>query len=106
MNRPDDTQIEIEVVYAAAERQKPVRLTVSAGTRVEAAIRVSGLLAEFPEIDIAVNAVGVWGKVVSLEHALREHDRVEIYRPLKVDPKQARVIRAQGTPPRSFRAKN
>lgn len=106
MNSADDIQIEIEVVYASAERQKSVRFMVPAGARVEAAIRASGLLAEFPEIDLAVNAVGVWGKVVPLEHALREHDRIEIYRPLKVDPKQARVIRAQGAPQRSFRAKN
>ena len=106
MKFADDAHIEVEVVYATAKRQKSVRLTVPAGTRVAAAIRASGLLAEFPEIDLTVNAVGVWGKVVPLEHALREHDRIEIYRPLKVDPKQARVIRAQRAPLRLSRARN
>jgi uncharacterized protein len=59
------------------------------------AIEQSGLLQEHPEIDLTTATVGVWGKKVSLSHKLQDHDRVEIYRPLRVDPKVARRERFQ-----------
>jgi putative ubiquitin-RnfH superfamily antitoxin RatB of RatAB toxin-antitoxin module len=59
------------------------------------AIRASGLLERFAEIDISSQAIGVWGRHCSLETRLREGDRVEVYRPLALDPKEARRQRAR-----------
>ncbi len=67
---------------------------------MEQAIRESGMLREFPEIDLARNAVGVFGERVALDSPLRDGDRVEIYRPLALDPKQARRRRALRRPRR------
>jgi hypothetical protein len=93
--------LEIEVVYALPQWQHAARVTLPAGARVIDALRASGLLDACPEIDLAVNAVGVWGKVVALDHVLRARDRVEIYRPLQADPKAARRERAQRQPVRA-----
>lgn len=95
MHSPTDTELNVEVVYALPEQQRVVRVSLPTGACVIDAIRASRLLSEFPEIDLAVNVVGVWGRVAGLEQSLRARDRVEIYRPLAVDPKQARVYRAQ-----------
>jgi uncharacterized protein len=91
MSRP----LDIEVVYALAQHQRVVRLALQEGACVVDAIRASGLLREFPEIDLARNTAGIWGKPVALDQVLRSRDRVEIYRPLLVDPKEARRVRAQ-----------
>jgi putative ubiquitin-RnfH superfamily antitoxin RatB of RatAB toxin-antitoxin module len=64
------------------------------GTTVEAAIIASGLLARFPDISLSTNAVGIFGKVCELSQVLKAGDRVEIYRPLVHDPKEARRQRA------------
>jgi hypothetical protein len=87
-------QIHIEVVYARSDRQKAVPLTLAEGTTVQQAIERSGLLAEFPEIDLAKNKLGVWNKLAKLDQALRDMDRIEIYRPLIADPKEVRKQRA------------
>jgi putative ubiquitin-RnfH superfamily antitoxin RatB of RatAB toxin-antitoxin module len=58
------------------------------------AIERSGLLAQCPEIDLAVFKVGIFGKVAKIDQVLEEGDRVEIYRPLIADPKEARKRRA------------
>lgn len=87
--------IEVEVTYAAPDRQVVRTLRLPRGSRVEAAIRASGLLEEFPDIDLAANPVGVFGERVKLDTELRDGERVEIYRPLLADPKQARRRRAQ-----------
>jgi len=87
--------IEVDVAYATSDRQVVRALRLPRGCRVEAAIRASGLLEEFPEIDLAVNRVGVFGEPVELETELRDGERVEIYRPLLADPKQARQRRAR-----------
>lgn len=58
--------------------------------RLEDALRASGVLERHPDIDLAVQRVGIWGRVQPLDALLRERDRVEIYRPLQVDPKEAR----------------
>jgi len=90
----DNPRLEVEVAYATPEEQIIVPLAVEPGTTVEAAIRRSGLLERFPEIDLAENKVGVFGKVATLGANLGEGDRVEIYRPLIADPKEARKRRA------------
>ncbi len=83
--------IQVTVVYSAAPRHvSEIQLTLADGSRVEAALRASGMLEAFPDLRLESAVVGVWGRKAALDQALRDHDRVEIYRPLKVDPKVAR----------------
>ena len=84
----------VEVAYAKPEEQAILVLEVAEGATAEAAIRESGILLRFPEIDLGQNKVGIFGKVCKLDHALRPGDRVEIYRPLIADPKEVRKARA------------
>ena len=94
--------IEVEVVYALAQTQTAVSLTVAPGTTVKEAIARSGIAAKHPEVDGDAVAVGIYGERVAVSTILRDHDRVEIYRPLIADPKQARRNRARarkGRPP-------
>lgn len=86
--------INVEVVYALAERQELVNVQLLEGTTLAAAIEASGLLQKYPQIDLAKNKVGVFGKLSKLDAALRDRDRVEIYRPLIADPKEVRKQRA------------
>jgi putative ubiquitin-RnfH superfamily antitoxin RatB of RatAB toxin-antitoxin module len=78
--------MQISVTYAEPSKQKWVTLDVPDETTAEDAIRLSGLLEEFPEINLEENKFGVFGKVVKAAQALREGDRVEIYRPITADP--------------------
>lgn len=87
-------RITVEVAYATPDEQLILPLTVEPGITVERAIRESGILERFPEIDLQTNKVGVFGKVAKLDAELTDHDRVEIYRPLIADPKEARKKRA------------
>lgn len=84
----------VEVVYATPSRQARYPLRVAPGATVDDAIRASGVLADFPEIDLARNRVGVFGRLARPGQPLRDGDRVEIYRPLTADPKAARRLRA------------
>lgn len=86
--------IKVEVAYARPDAQVIIPLDVRAGTTMEEAIRYSGIQERFPEIDLAVNKVGVFGKLGKLGAVLREGDRVEIYRALLADPKEVRKQRA------------
>lgn len=86
--------IHIEVVYAKPERQELVRLKLPQGSTIQQAVETSGLLARCPEIELAKAKVGIFGKLARLDTALREKDRVEIYRPLIADPKEVRKQRA------------
>ncbi len=86
--------MKVEVSYALPERQTVRALEVEPGVTVEEAIRASGILEEHPEIDLKENKVGIFGKVTRLDTVLRDGDRVEIYRPLIADPKEARRRRA------------
>lgn len=83
-------EFEVEVVYALPSEQALVALKVVPGTTVEEAIRRSGLLERFTEIDLAVNKVGIFGRLAPLSRELGAGDRVEIYRPLLADPKEVR----------------
>jgi len=87
--------ITIEVAYAAARSQTILRLRVKSGTTVGEAIKRSGMLEQFPEIDLGLNKVGIFGKLARTDTMLRDRDRVEIYRALIADPKEARRRRAQ-----------
>lgn len=86
--------LEVEVVYALPDRQVMKRLQVTKGTTAENAIVQSGILEIFPEIDLARNHYGIFGKLIKKETVLHHRDRVEIYRPLIIDPKDARRRRA------------
>ena len=81
-------QILIEVAYALPEEQVLLSLYVNEGTTLEQAIEQSGILEQFPDIELGkTNRVGIFGKLGKLDAVLREKDRVEIYRPLIADPK-------------------
>jgi putative ubiquitin-RnfH superfamily antitoxin RatB of RatAB toxin-antitoxin module len=92
MGRADT--IIVEVAHARPERQLILPVEVVAGATLEEAIRASGILDEFPDIDLAGSKVGVFGKPGKLSDTLLEGDRVEIYRPLIADPKEVRKQRA------------
>jgi putative ubiquitin-RnfH superfamily antitoxin RatB of RatAB toxin-antitoxin module len=84
------------VVYSPEPRvvhERPVVLPE--GASVLQALQASGLLEEFAALDLQTATVGIWGSKCALGHVLRDNDRVEIYRPLKVDPKLARRARFQ-----------
>ena len=89
-----EAQIRVEVVYAKPGEQVLEQLQVPADQTIESVIRRSGLLERFPEIDLATNKVGIFGKAAALTGKLNDGDRIEIYRPLIADPKEARKKRA------------
>jgi putative ubiquitin-RnfH superfamily antitoxin RatB of RatAB toxin-antitoxin module len=89
-----DEQIKVEVAYARERAQALLNVSGPQGLRVSDAIERSGILERFPEIDLSVNKVGIFGKMARLDQALQNGDRVEIYVPLIADPKQARKDRA------------
>lgn len=88
------SRIHIEVAYALPEHQLILDFDVDEGITVEKAIEVSGILDEFPEIDLSTAKVGIFGKLAKKDAVLVDGDRVEIYRPLIADPKEARKKRA------------
>lgn len=90
----DKSSLDIEVVYALAQRQELVTLKLSEGVTVQKAIEASGLMQKYPDIDLAKNKVGIFGKLSKLDAPLRHRDRVEIYRALIADPKEVRKQRA------------
>lgn len=87
-------RIQVEVAYASQHRQTVIALELEAGVSVRDAIQKAGVLADFPEIDLAANKVGIFGKIVTLDTPLHDADRIEIYRPLVCDPKELRRRRA------------
>ncbi len=86
--------IPVEVAYARPERQVIIPLEVPEGTTLRQAVELSGIVKEFPEIDLSKNKVGIFGRLAKPDTVLREGDRVEIYRPLIADPKAVRRQRA------------
>ena len=91
---------DVEVIYSPAARQTVVvKVSLSniqdahGVATVQAAIIASGLCARFPEIDLQTAYIGIWGRQTRLDAPLRLNDRIEIYRPLTVDPKEARRLR-------------
>lgn len=86
--------INIEVVYALPERQEIVKLKLGEGATLAQALEASGIQKKFPEIDPATAKTGIFGKLSKPDTVLHDRDRVEIYRPLKADPKEVRKQRA------------
>ncbi|MBP54810.1 RnfH family protein [Marinobacter sp.] len=89
--------IRVEVAFARPDRQEIISLNVEEGTTAVEAVKRSGIVAIFPEVDPESDDMGVFGKVIKnpSAHELRDGDRVEVYRPLQIDPKQARLNRAK-----------
>ena len=87
--------INLSLAYVSEGRQILRSLQVNAPCSVRLAIEQSGVLRDCPEINLAINKVGIYGQRVSLETLVKEGDRVEIYRPLKIDPKEIRRLRAR-----------
>lgn len=77
----------VGVCYAEAERQTWLRLEVPDGSTVVEAIELSGLLKQYPEIDLTAQKVGIFGKLAKLDTVVQDGDRVEIYRQIIADPK-------------------
>lgn len=90
----DASVITVEVAYAKPDEQVIVAVNLPKDATVGQAIAASGLLTHFPDIDQTTLTAGVFGAIVKLDQPLTDGDRVEIYRPLRRDPKDARRIRA------------
>jgi len=88
-------KIKIEVAYATSKQQCIIAIQVDADCTLEEAIDCSGILRVFPEIDLVKQKVGVFGKQRKLTDLLQQDDRIEIYRSLIIDPKEARRKRAK-----------
>jgi putative ubiquitin-RnfH superfamily antitoxin RatB of RatAB toxin-antitoxin module len=82
--------IVVEVVYALAERQALVSITIPAGATAGDALEQSGIARQFPEQDLSACKLGIWGRLADRDQLLKDGDRVEIYRPLNIDPREAR----------------
>jgi putative ubiquitin-RnfH superfamily antitoxin RatB of RatAB toxin-antitoxin module len=87
--------IKVEVLYALPHEQTLLSVDVAQGTTLADAVKISGMLERYPDIDLASNKVGIFGKLSKQDVVLRDKDRVEIYRPLLADPKEVRRKRAE-----------
>lgn len=93
----EKTSFSVEVVFALPRRQALVTVTLEEGATVSDAIAQSSLSSLFPDWDIGKCAVGVWGRIAARDQRLQQGDRVEIYRPLLIDPREARrALAAEG----------
>lgn len=93
----NDEYIKVEVAYAKPDYQCVFIVEVEPGTTIETAIKFSGILDRFPEIDLSKQPVGVFSKPRNLSDIVHAGERIEIYRPLALDPKVARRRRASRT---------
>ncbi|PMB54919.1 RnfH family protein [Coxiella endosymbiont of Rhipicephalus microplus] len=98
--------MQIKVCYATQKKQLEISLEVEENCTVMIAIKRSGILQEFPEINLAQVCVGIYSKRTRLDSNVRNGDRIEIYRSLFIDPKQARLLRVQGLSSKISKIKN
>ena len=87
-------ELSVEIVLAIPERQVLLPLTVSDGATVADVITASGIASRFPEFNVQEMPTGIWGKPVSPDIKVKNGDRVELYRRLEIDPREARRQRA------------
>lgn len=92
-------KILVEIVFATTDLQVLEEVQLPSGSTVADAIAVSSLADRFPEEPLDALPVGIWGRVVARNQPLKTGDRVEIYRELKLDPMEARRIRASARDP-------
>jgi hypothetical protein len=85
----------VEVAYALPEEQLILEIEVPADCDVEEAIKRSGILERYPQINLDTDKVGIFGKMCKLNAGLHNKDRIEIYRPLIADPKESRRQKAE-----------
>jgi len=91
--------IEVEVAYARPDKQLILKVRGAEGMTAREALELSRIVETFPEIEPDSAKLGIFGKAVKSDAPLRDGDRVEIYRPLIADPKEARKKRAaEGKP--------
>lgn len=83
----------VEVVFALADRQELLVVELPEGSTVGAAIEKSRLVRQFPDIDFEALQAGVWGKPITRSHVVKDGDRVELYRPLEMNPRDARRLK-------------
>lgn len=88
-------KIKIEVAYAAPQDQRIFTVEIEVGSTIQAAIQRSGILAIYPEIDLTKQKVGIFSKSRQLSDLVNDDERIEIYRPLIIDPKEARRAKAK-----------
>ncbi len=100
-DEPFGDKLVVEVACALPERQKIVKFIVPPGTTARQAVQLSNIAAAFPEVDVDSAPLGIFGQVLGSkglpsaeQYELQPLDRVEIYRPLKIDPKEVRKQRA------------
>lgn len=92
-----EVPITITIVYSPKPREMIEKVVeLEQGSTVAQALLASDLTQQFPELTAATHGSGVWGKKLGLAHVLRDQDRLEVYRPLTVDPKVARRERFMG----------
>jgi putative ubiquitin-RnfH superfamily antitoxin RatB of RatAB toxin-antitoxin module len=91
----NDAPLQIEIAYAEPQRAVIKSLRLAAGACVADALRLAALDPDFSAVDLATSAIGIFGKLTRGDQLLRQGDRIEIYRPLSADPKEARRARAQ-----------
>jgi len=87
--------ITVEVAYAKPDHQKVILVEIKEGSTLEQVIKASGILTLYPEIDLSKQKIGIFGKIKNLQDIIQVGDRIEIYRPLLIDPKEARRKRAK-----------
>ena len=97
---PVERQFAVEVVYALPGEQVLLTVMLPPGSTIRDALERSGISRRFPDIDVSHCRVGVFGKVRSPDSELTDGDRVEIYRVLNAEPKEARRGRVQQRRPR------
>ena len=95
MEHANDELITVEVAYALPDEQVILSLEVPDNTTVEQAVKRSGILERYPQIDLDNDKVGIFGKICKLNATLSPKDRIEIYRPLIADPKESRRQKAE-----------
>ena len=91
----DHPKIRVEVAYASIDEQKIIVLQVPMRSTLQTIINESLILNVFPEINLTQQKVGIFGKLKELSDVAKEGDRIEIYRPLLIDPKCARRNRSK-----------
>jgi putative ubiquitin-RnfH superfamily antitoxin RatB of RatAB toxin-antitoxin module len=86
--------IQVQVCYALADKVYLKDVSIPAASAIQDAILASGVLQQYPEIELAAARVGIFGKLKALDSLLQQGDRVEIYRPLQAEPMESRRRRA------------
>ena len=94
----------VEIAFALPDKQLIRKLEVEQGTTLAEAIELSLIVEDFPELSWGAKTVGVFSQRKPLDYVLEENDRVEIYRPLIIDPKEARRLKAEKQKARESRA--